>query len=307
MQNRATTSFLSRKVLRCATACLAYLAVSASNLTVAAGLERQSAPDLHIHSEDNAAVLAWPSNPRECFAILWRSNTADQTPWIVLTNLLHASSQTKITTFRDLRRFEPTPTILESTNAVALYQVLVIPDFWFDLKTVELNGGPKNPGQDFLPIYYGNKETGIQKPSVELLVDGMSAGIGGTVDETIQRVNFGTQTNPQWIHVAGFWFDHKSLTNGEHTLQLLTSIRLNRFVGDLSQSVTLTNEPICARTSQKNRARDSWWCQRLGCEFVRKRPTLEDSRRNFITGGENPMGSKIPDRPIKLLPTQTMR
>ncbi len=31
---------------------------------------------------------------------------------------------------------------------------------------VLLSGGPKNPGEDFIPIYYGAKETGIFKPQV---------------------------------------------------------------------------------------------------------------------------------------------
>lgn len=269
-----------------------------SILTVADASESQAGPSLSVRKEDGAVVLAWPSNARESFAVLWRSNATDEARWVALTNRLPASASTTNTTFRDLRGIEATSS---STNIASLYHVLVIPDFWFDMKGVELNGGPKNLNEDFLPFHYGSKETDILKPEVELLVDGEPFHVGTTVDEDLQYVNFGTISKPHWIPAAGFWFDPADLTNGEHTLQITALIRLNRLV-ELGQSIEVSNEPVRIRVSEEKQTTNNWWCQRLGCGFVRKRPTEEDVRRRFVYGIESPLQNQIPARPLELFP-----
>lgn len=82
--------------------------------------------------------------------------------------------------------------------ASELYRVFVVPDFWFNMQDVVLSGGPKNPGQDFLPFYYGTAETGLFRPSAELLVDGQPVGVGSPLDENVQQVNFGTVDKLRW-------------------------------------------------------------------------------------------------------------
>ena len=210
--------------------------------------ELESVAGLHCETKTNDVVLTWPSDPRESFVVLWRSNATWQTPWTVLTNQLRASPNTKETRFLHSGGLSLTPQLETQTNSAAFYRVFVIPDFWFDLEGVVLSGGQKSPGQDFLPLYRGNKETAVFKPQVSLLVDGKDENFG---DEDIQRVNFGTTAKPRWSYASGFWFRHDILTNGSHTLQLASLLTLNTFVGDLSQYVTLTNRPVQVRVTNE--------------------------------------------------------
>jgi hypothetical protein len=215
-------------------------------------VEPGSLEGLLIRTESTNVVLTWPSDPRESFVVLWRSNANWQTPWTVLTNQLHASSKTNQTAFYDREFLGRVPTVVTNTSFTEFYRVFVIPDFWFDLDGVTLSGGPKNPGEDFLPFYHGSKETGIFKPHVSMLVDGKDENFGEediqrvnfSTEEDVQKVNFSTTTKPRWSYADGFWFKHDRIPNGEHNLQLTTLLTLNNFVGDFSQYLTLTNKPV---------------------------------------------------------------
>jgi hypothetical protein len=209
-------------------------------------VELGSLEGLLIRTESTNVVLTWPSDPRESFVVLWRSNANWQTPWTVLTNQLHASSKTNQTAFYDREFLGRVPTVVTNTSFTDFYRIFVIPDFWFDLEEVTLSGGPKNPGEDFLPFYRGSKETDVFKPQVRLLVDGKDENF---VEEDVQRVNFSTAAKPRWGYVDGFWFRHDVIPNGEHTLQLTALLTLNTFVGDLSQYCTLTNKPVHVRVT----------------------------------------------------------
>jgi len=210
--------------------------------------ELESVEGLRFAIKSNDVVLTWPSDPRESFVVLWRSNATWQTPWSVLTNQLPAFSNTNQTCFLHSRALSHASLQETETNSPAFYRVFVIPDFWFDLEGVVLSGGKKNPGQDFLPVYRGNKETAVFKPQVTLLVDGKDENFG---EEDTQRVNFGTTGKPCWSYASGFWFRHDILTNGSHTLQLASLLTLSTFVGDLSQYVTLTNRPVKVRVTNE--------------------------------------------------------
>jgi hypothetical protein len=189
-------------------------------------VELGSADGLLIRTESTNVVLTWPSDPRESFVVLWRSNANWQTPWTALTNQLHASSKTNQTAFYDREFLDRVPTVVTNTSFTDFYRVFVISDFWFDLEGVTLSGGPKNPGEDFLPFYRGSKETDVFKPQVSLLVDGKNENFGEedvqrvnfSTEEDIQRVNFSTATKPRWGYADGFWFRHDVIPNGEHTL-----------------------------------------------------------------------------------------
>jgi hypothetical protein len=184
-------------------------------------------------------VLTWPSDPRESFAVLWRSNTHWQTPWTILTNQLPASHSAPQTTFRDLGAFRRLATT--STNLPDYYRVFVIPDFWFDMSGIQLDGGPEHCGEDFLPLYSGTKDTwGLFRPEIALLVDGG----GFSTQEAIERINFGTLEKPRWAYSRGLWFPHEALSNGWHTLQLSARLSLNNSVGDWSWEITMTNKPV---------------------------------------------------------------
>src|SRR5664279_2668351 len=80
-----------------------------------------------------------------------RSNATIETPWLTLTNQLSASPHAPSTSFR--HALDPSP--YSSSSLTNFYRVFVVPDFWFDLNGVLLSGGPKSPGEDFIPIYYG--------------------------------------------------------------------------------------------------------------------------------------------------------
>jgi hypothetical protein len=202
-------------------------------------LEPASVDGLVINSNASSIVLTWPSRSPESFAVLWRSNATIEAPWLTLTNQLPASPHAATTSFR--HAFDPSP--YRSSSLTNFYRVFVVPDFWFDLNGVLLSGGPKSPGEDFIPIYYGTTETGIFRPQVQLVVDGESdAAYSG--DDDIELVNFGTPDKPRWLYATGFWFSHDRFNNGAHTLQLRTMLTLNSYVGDLSQYLNLTNRPV---------------------------------------------------------------
>lgn len=197
-----------------------------------------SVAGLVIRKDATNIVLTWPSDPRESFAVLWRSNATMEASWLTLTNPLPAAPDKTETSFSDhgaLNRFNPA-----ETNLAELYRVFVIPDFWFDLNGVELRGGP-NSGEDFLPFYNGSK--GIPhlfRPDMLLLVDGKLRGL----DESFERINFGSPEKPQWLYSRGVWFRHDILPNGGHTLQLVARLRLNTFHGRWSQLAQFTNRPV---------------------------------------------------------------
>lgn len=152
----------------------------------------QGVEGLRFQTEGTNAILLWSSNPQESFVVLWRSNATYQTPWIVLTNLIQASDKTNETVFFDKGALARASRMSRSVNFDNFYRVFVVPDFWFNMDAVMLNGGPKTPGKDFLPFYSGTKETGIFKPEASLIVDGEDQVFGR---EDIQWVNFGTRKN----------------------------------------------------------------------------------------------------------------
>lgn len=355
--------------------------------------EAASVDGLSIKTNPGSIVLTWPSRPPESFAVLWRSNATTEAPWLTLTNQLPASPHAASTTFRHA----VDPSAYDPSTLTNFYRVFLVPDFWFDLDRVVFGGGPKSPGEDFIPIYYGTKEAGIFTPQVQLVVDGDSdAAYSG--DDDIELVNFGTPDKPRWYHATGFWFNHDTFTNGAHTLQLRTMLTLNSYVGDLSQYLTLTNRTvrvittnditfvgypetvedalrIVAQSAQprvnwrvdirdskgrllasktgrtlngdirwtwdlrdtegklhddlatdpyfapettvwplegdekgaqrlmdlsRDQARYRWWCNRLGRDFIHKRPSYEDHMRKVTSSADNPLQSKVKARPLDL-------
>jgi len=215
-------------------------------------VEPPSIGGLRFELNSSNIVLAWPSDRRESFAVLWRSTIALESPWNILTDQLHASPNTDSTTFIDVGALKRIPALATATNIADYYRVFVIPDFWFDMTGIELDGGPKQCGEDFLPLYNGSKETwDFFKPEVILLVDGEPNSDMKLfhAEEDIERVNLGTRKTPRWTYSRGLWFKHDSLPNGEHTLQLRTSFNLNSTIGPYSQYLTLTNNLVHVQTS----------------------------------------------------------
>lgn len=276
--------------------------------------EPASVEGLRFKTISTNLVLTWPSDPRETFAVLWRSNAALETPWIVLSSQLRAASDTNQTTFRHAGALALAHPSATNSGPSDLYRVFVIPDFWFDMEGITLTGGPNDQGEDFLPFYYGTREVGFFKPATELLVDGQPAGVAGTLDEDVQRVNFGTANKPQWVYAVGFWFHHDDVADGQHTLQIQSSCLLNSFVGQWSQSVPLTNRPIRVRIvtprqeqeakgaeglrgSGRAQAQLSWWARRLGPGFVRKRPSPQEAEEHFVHSEPSPLLPQTQPRP----------
>jgi hypothetical protein len=192
-------------------------------------------------------TLSWPSDSRESFVVLWRSNATYRAQWIVLTNQMPAGLNNR-TIFLDTAGLTRIQGDAARTNLIGLYVVYVIPDFWFDMEGITLNGGPQNPGEDFLSFYYGIGGTGFPRPGVGLMVDGEEAGWGPI---QVERVNFGTVKKPRWTYAAGFWFRHDIVPNGEHVLQLRSMLSLNNFVGEWSQDIFLTNKSVRVRVTNE--------------------------------------------------------
>jgi hypothetical protein len=208
--------------------------------------EQQSVEGLQFRVEPTAVKLTWPSDPRESFAVLWRSNATAETPWVVLEHRLCAST-TNQTTFCDARAQSRPAATLTNTPLADFYRVLAIPDFWFDMNGVTLQGGPPDGGEDFLPIYHGTRETGLFKPIIEFGVQDQ-AQPGQYGYEDIQWVNFGTLKRPRWAYAAGFWFSHDWFANGEHVLQLRSTFAMNLLV-EGGQCFSFTNAPVRVRVS----------------------------------------------------------
>ena len=241
-------------------------------------------------------VLTWPSDPRESFVVLWRSNANYQTRWTFLANPWRATPTSHETTFLDSGGLTRIPE--GTTNLTGLYAVHVIPDFWFDMRGVTLCGGPKMPDGDFLPFYYGIRGPGFPQPSVGLLVDGEDAGWGPI---HLERVNFGTSQSPRWVEVAGFWLGLDLVPDGEHTLQLSATLPLNNFVGDWTQDIILTNKPVRIRVSPRGYPTNglTWWDQRLGRDF-RACGTLPEYAKTFPRQENESLEASIPPRPLFL-------
>lgn len=256
--------------------------------------QRESVAGVTFRAQASDMVLTWPSTPQESFAVLYRSNSASETSWITLTNLVAASAKS-MTEFHDRGALLRTLDLKTNSDFAALYRVIVIPDFWINMKGVVLDGGLNNPGEDFLPFYFGTDKMDYLKPEVQLFVDGQDdPENSGDVD--IVRVNLGSVDKPQWIYAAGIWFAHDRLSEGEHTLQLHSLCRLD-YLMERGQSVTLTNKPV--RIKIKNSQKHSWWNQRLGKEFIRSRPSPEQYINSKIQN-DNPLEQKLTDRPLDL-------
>ncbi len=270
---------------------------------------------LRLRKDREDVLLTWPSAPNETFAVMWRSNGNWQTPWVLLASQERAPAGVNQTIFSDSGALARAPAMARDQDLANFYRVFVIPDFWLDVEGVKFSGGPRNPGEDFLPFYYGNQEKSFFRPTVELLVDGCSAQVAETPEEDIQRVNFGSVEKPRWRYTAGIWFHHDDLTNGEHTLQLVADLTLNNTVGDNTQTVTLTNSPKrvwikhradekaqgTQRLSQTSNApsANTWWGHRLGSQFVRKRLSSEEWMAKAAAPKENPFDDQLEPRPWK--------
>ena len=53
-------------------------------------------------TQSTNVLLTWPSDPRESFLVLARSNASPETQWTILTNHLPASPLTNSTAFLDI-------------------------------------------------------------------------------------------------------------------------------------------------------------------------------------------------------------
>jgi hypothetical protein len=214
----------------------------------------------HVEAASNSVVLTWPSDPRESFVVLWRSNANDSAQWIILTNQMRAASnsrQTILTDINGLNRFSEN----EKTNLARLYAVHVIPDFWFDMHGLTANG---RAGQDFIPFYNGTETTGIFEPQTWFLFDGKDSY---DCVHDIKRVNFGTPKNPRWIYVTGFLFTHGNIANGDHTLQIRSTLAQNRILGEGTQDLLLTNKLVQIRISSKA-SDENWFVQQIGHDYI---------------------------------------
>ena len=63
--------------------------------------EPESVTGPRVHAESTNVWLSWPSDLRESFMILWRSDGALEARWIVLADCLRASSRSNQTCFCD--------------------------------------------------------------------------------------------------------------------------------------------------------------------------------------------------------------
>ena len=204
-------------------------------------VELRGVAGLRFQTNAENVILTWTSDSRESFAVMWRSNASIEAPWITLTNMLPAALGTSESSFCDVGVLTRSQQMQAKGDLNDFYHVFVIPDFWFDLENVTLNGDAQNSGRDFLPFYYGNSESDSFKPEVELLVDGQDRYFG---EEDVQRVNFGSPQKPRWTYASGFWFRHDLFANGRHTLQIRALLTLNNSIGQWSQFLTLTNKPV---------------------------------------------------------------
>jgi hypothetical protein len=254
-------------------------------------LEQQGIAELHVQSRQGEVQLSWPSHQTEIFIILCRTNSDASATWTVLSQSLHAARATNTTAF--IHRPEH-----GTTN---VYSVLVVPSFWPNLDGARLSGGPQNPGEDFIPFYYGTREEGILLPRVQLLVDGHEDP-EDSGDKDTQQINVGTPTRPHWLPSTGFWFRHQVLKDGKHTLQLRALIPLNNMVGSMSQELVVSNSAVTvpvANSLSKPSTPDapSWWDLALGRTFVRKRPSATERTPKTISG-DIESATALPSRPL---------
>jgi hypothetical protein len=237
--------------------------------------EPGSVEGLSLRIESTNVVLTWPSDPRESFLVLGRSNAMPETQWTILANSLRASPLTKQTNFRDAGGAALAQPGQSTYNLLGFYRVIVLPDFWFNVDEVRLDGGPQRCGEDFIPFYHGNpgwdEFSRIFGLHVDLVIDAERAteeeaiALPAAVDEDIERVNFGTMKKPRWVPVSGFWLRHDLLANGPHTLQLRTSLRLNNLVGLGDQFLTLTNSSVRVWTTNSITFPD--WTSEVGANM----------------------------------------
>lgn len=288
--------------------CLFLSTALATNPQDASGPDTiQGVQGLSLSTLSTNTLLTWPSDPRESFLVLARSNATPEAQWTVLTNHMPASSDTNRTAFLDIGGAAH---VRSGSNLLDYYCVLLIPDFWINPKGTKLDGGPQHSGADFLPIYTGTSETDeFNRPfemHVEMLVDSDRASeeeamdLRVAVDDGVERVNLGTLKKPCWAYATGFWLLHDQLTDRSHTLQLRTLLRLNLLVGPGEQFFAITNSSVRVVTTshQQNPPQDtnSWWGQRLGSGFARKLPTSQADTDEI----KNQAHSQIKARPFDL-------
>lgn len=242
-------------------------------------IDTPSVAALSAKIESTNIVLTWPSDARESFVVLWRSNANYQSPWIVLTNQFRVAANNKETRFIDFGGWKRLQMQTE-TNLLKFYAVYVIPDFWFNLQGVTISGE-----SNFLPFYCGIQGPGFPEPDVGLVVDGEEAGWGPIL---IKQANFGDTKNPRWVFVRGLSFRNDLVPDGKHTLQLRSQLALNNFVGQWTQDIFLSNSPIEVTISRKP-VKNSWSSQRLA--------------PNVFEDEQKPPENEIPYRPFLLKKT----
>ena len=114
------------------------------------------------------------------------------------------------------------------------YRVFLKPDFWYDYTAYTFT-----EGTEFMPIYLGVDDRTIA--NVKLLVDGESYPFS---EYDLQSWDFGTPGNPDVRPTWGIWFHSDRLTNGIHTLQLVTTLQLSDQLDEHTPYITLTNPPF---------------------------------------------------------------
>lgn len=282
----------------------------------------ESVRGLSIRTISTNVLLTWPSDPRESFLILARSNPSPEAHWTILTNHMPAAAATNRTTFLDPGGAARPRVGPLANNLANFYSALVIPDFWFSPAGALLDGGPRKSGADFLPIYTGTPETDeFNRPfnlHVEMLVDTERGSeeeaidLRAAVDDGIERVNLGSAKKPHWAKSAGFWFQHDQLTNGLHTLQLRTLLTLNTLVGPGEQFLTITNPSVTVVTTNASaghagrkpspptsaNATNTWWAKRLGPNTVRQ---PSPSPAESLPGAQAIPKVRLIARPLDLL------
>lgn len=143
---------------------------------------------------------------------------------------------------------------LESDGAcpvsMGLYQVLLVPDTWFDYSQDQFT-----EGWEFVPVYLD--VDGDMVAQMELLVDGQPFP---HVEFALEWYNFGTPQNPDWAWTYGLWVNHDRMANGVHPFRLRTTLHLSSAPSELSDDLTMTapaftstvNNPITFTTWNDN-------------------------------------------------------
>jgi hypothetical protein len=114
------------------------------------------------------------------------------------------------------------------------YRVFLVPDFWYDYSSYTFTYGA-----EFMPVYLGVDARMVT--DVKLLVDGQDFPYQ---EYDLQLWNFGTPANPDWEYTYGIWFHSDRLTNGAHSLRLVTTLQLDpATLDDNTSYLTLTGAP----------------------------------------------------------------